>query len=73
MRNVAGKLTLESSALCDMPMVIRDPQKLNTLANSSVNFKAHNYGYTTALNNAVTAATDLLTIIDGKYEIDKQD
>lgn len=53
MRNVAGKLTLESSAQYDMPIIVKDPFKLNTLANSFVNFKANNYGYTTALNNAL--------------------
>jgi len=72
MRNVAGTLTVESSALYDMPILAKDAAKLNTLANSFVNFKANNYGYTTALNNALKIATELLILIDNKYQLEKQ-
>jgi hypothetical protein len=72
-RNVAGKLTVESSALFDMPIVVKDAARLNTLANSFVNFKAHDYGYTTALNNGLKLATELLILIDNKYQIEKQE
>jgi hypothetical protein len=54
-----------------MPIVIKDPEKLNELANSFVNFKANNYGYTTALNRAVKISTELLKLIDAKYHFDK--
>jgi hypothetical protein len=68
MRHIEGKLSVESSELYDMPIVIKDPLKLNILANSFVNFKANNYGYTTALNNAMKRATELLSLIDSKYQ-----
>jgi hypothetical protein len=68
MHNVADKLDVESSELYDMRIVIKDPVRLNVLANSFVNFKANNYGYTTALNNAIKTATDLLSQIDSKYQ-----
>ena len=70
---VTGKLTVESSALYDMPIVVKDAAKLNTLANSFVNFKANNYDYTTALNSALKIATELLILIDNKYQIEKQE
>jgi hypothetical protein len=73
MRNVAGKLTVESSAQYEMPIIVKDPIKLNALANSFVNFKANNYGYTTALNNALKISTELLTLIDNKYQIETQE
>jgi hypothetical protein len=73
MHNVAGKTTVESSELYDMPILVKDAAKLNYLANSFVNFKANNYGYTTALNNALKISTELLTLIDNKYQIEKQD
>ena len=73
MRNVAGKLTVESSAQYDMPIIVKDPVRLNTLANSFVNFKANNYGYTTALNNALKLSTELLTLINDKYQIETQE
>jgi hypothetical protein len=56
-----------------MPIVVKDPAKLNTLANSFVNFKANNYGYTTALNNALKIAIELLDLIDSKYQIGKEE
>jgi hypothetical protein len=68
MLHVAGKFSVESSELYDMPIVIKDPAKLNSLANSFVNFKANNYGYTTALNHAMKTATELLTLIENKYQ-----
>jgi hypothetical protein len=73
MRHVSGKLSTESSELYAMPIVIKDPEKLNELANSFVNFKANNYGYTTALNRAVKISTELLKLIDAKYHFDKKD
>ena len=71
MQSEAGKLSVDSSELYNMPIVIRDPAKLNILANSFVNFKAHNYGYTTALNRAMKYATELLSLIDSKYQFEK--
>lgn len=68
MQNVTGKLSVESSELYNMPIVIKDPAKLNILANSFVNFKAFNYGYTTSLNKAMKSATELLSLIDSKYQ-----
>lgn len=69
MRQVAGKLNPESSELYDMKIVIKDPEKLNALANSFVNSKANNYGYATGLNNAIKIASELIKLLEDKYDL----
>jgi hypothetical protein len=71
MKHINGQLNPEGSELYDMKIVIKDPAKLNALANSFVNFKANNYGYATGLNNAIKIATELLKSINDKYHFDK--
>jgi hypothetical protein len=53
----------------DMPLLIRDPIRLNELANSFVDYKAINFIYIVTLNQAMARATDLLTKIKDKYNI----
>jgi len=72
MKRIDGQLNPEGSELYDMKILIKDTEKLNALANSFVNFKAHNYGYATGLNNALKIATELLNLINDKYRLDKQ-
>ncbi len=67
MRHIDGQLSPEGSQLYDMPMLVRDNERLNELANSFVNFKANNYGYATGLNNAIKIATELLNVINDTY------
>jgi hypothetical protein len=69
MQRVDGQLNPEESAFYDMRIIIKDPQKLNALANSFVNCKANNYGYATGLNNALKTATDLLALINSVYHL----
>ena len=72
MQHLEGQLDPESSALYDMDILIKDPAKLNVLANSFVNFKANNYGYATGVNNAIKIATQLLELLNNKYHFDKK-
>jgi hypothetical protein len=67
MKHINGQLNAEGSELYDMPILIKDPEKLNALANSFVNSKANNYGYATGLNNAIKIATELLKLLNDKY------
>jgi hypothetical protein len=71
MLHVAGQLNPEASELYDMPIVIKEPAKLNALGNAFVNLKANTYGYATGLNNAIKIATDLLNLLNDKYHFDK--
>ena len=71
MSHLNGQLNQEGSALYDMEILVKDPVKLNALANSFVNFKANNYGYATGLNNAIKIATELLERINVTYHFDK--
>ncbi len=71
MKHINGQLNPEGSELYDMKILIKDPAKLNALANSFVNFKATDYGYATGLNNALKIATELLSLINEKYHLDK--
>jgi hypothetical protein len=71
MKNLEGQLDPEGSELYDMKIVIKAPEKLNTLANSFVNFKANGYGYATGLNNAIRIATELPKLINDKDHFTK--
>lgn len=71
MNHIKGQLDQESSELYDMNILVKDPVKLNVLANSFVNFKANNYGYATGVNNAIKIATELLERINDRYHFDK--
>ena len=69
MRHVAVQFSPESSELYDMKIVIKNPEKLNALANSFVNCKAYNYGYATGLNTAIKIAAELIKLISDKYHL----
>ena len=69
MKQVAGQLNPEGSELYDMRIVVKNPEKLNALANSFVNSKANNYGYATGLNNAIKIATELIKLLENKYNL----
>jgi hypothetical protein len=62
-----GKDIMSSSFIYDMPLVEKDPVKLNQLANSAVNCNSRDWGYMTRLNKAKSEAASLLKLIDNAY------
>ena len=56
----------------NMPVKIRDPGKLNELANSTINYNAHNWGYANTLNSAKEQATALLRLIHKEYNLEDE-
>jgi len=59
-------------AAFNMPVKIRDPGKLNELANSAINYNAHNWGYANTLISAKKQATALLTLIHKEYNLEDE-
>lgn len=62
---------MSSSFIYDMPLVEKDPIKLNQLANSAVNCNSRDWGYMTRLNKAKSEAAGLLKLIDNAYHFEK--
>jgi hypothetical protein len=56
----------------EMPVLFRDPEKINELANSMVNYKANLWGYSTTINAAVKEAVELMALIRKKYRMEKE-
>lgn len=54
----------------DMPIKVRDPVKMNQLANSAVNYNGWNAGFINTLKNAKQQATDLIESINEEYGLD---
>jgi hypothetical protein len=65
----AARLSLSNASSFEMPLLVKDPLKLNQFANSFVNYKAYLYGYSTSTNQAKKIATDLLGLIKKEYHI----
>jgi hypothetical protein len=65
--NIAQKRMPENSALFDMRLLVRDSVTLNRLANSFINLKARNYGYSNVINKADSLAAELIQLINDKY------
>ncbi|MDP9048287.1 MAG: hypothetical protein M3N14_09135, partial [Bacteroidota bacterium] len=65
------KDVMGSSYFYDMPLVEKDPVKLNQLANSAVNCDSRDWGYMTRLNKAKAEAASLLKLIDNAYHFEK--
>jgi hypothetical protein len=55
-----------------MPLLVKDSVTLNKLANSFVNLKGRNYGYSDVLNHADTLATQLIQSINNKYNFSNE-
>ena len=70
--NIRNKTLLENSALYDMPLLVKDSVTLNRLANSFINLKARNYGYSTEINKADSLASELIQLINNKYHFTKE-
>jgi hypothetical protein len=70
--NIQNNIPLENSDLYDMPLLVKDSVTLNKLANSFINLKARNYGYSGVLNRADTLATQLIQSINNKYHFSNE-
>ena len=55
----------------EMPILIRDPLKLNEFANSIVNYRAFLYGYYSNTLTAKEKTASLLALINKEYHFDK--
>lgn len=71
--NIRLKTLPENSALFDLPLLVKDPIILNRLANSFLNLKARNYGYSTVITKADSLATQLIELINDKYRLRKRE
>lgn len=56
-------------SLYDIPVVIKDPAKLNLLANSFVNLKGWNTAYARSIDSTKIIATQLINLINSEYKI----
>jgi len=65
--NMRQNLLPQNSALFDMRLLVKDSVTLNKLANSFINFKARDYGYSIVISKADSLATELIQIISDKY------
>jgi hypothetical protein len=70
--NIENNIPLEKSDLYDLPLLVKDSVTLNKLANSFVNLKARDYGYSGVLNHADTLATELIQSINNKYHFSNE-
>ena len=61
------KVNPENSGLFDMTLLVKDSVTLNKLANSFINLKARNYGYSIVINKADSLATELIHLINDEY------
>jgi hypothetical protein len=69
MKNKISNEALTTIGVYDMPILVRDPLRLNRFANSMLNYKSRNWGYITGLNGAKTRATELLNLIKKNYDL----
>ncbi len=65
--NMQHKTLPANSALFDMTLIVRDSVTLNKLANSFINLKARDYGYSIVISQADSLATELIQLINNKY------
>jgi len=70
--NIRNNIPIENSDLYDMPLLVKDSVTLNKLANSFVNLKGRNYGYSNVLTHADTLATQLIQSINNKYHFSNE-
>jgi len=59
-----SQMDLGNAASFEMPLIIKDPVKLNGFANAFVNYKAVAYGYYTQTNHVKKIAVDLINLIN---------
>jgi hypothetical protein len=66
--NMQEKAMPENSALFDITLLVRDSITLNRLANSYLNLKARNYGYSIVIAKADSLAGNLIQLINSRYQ-----
>ncbi|MBS1918108.1 MAG: hypothetical protein JST87_17695 [Bacteroidetes bacterium] len=71
MQDSAAQFNMENGAIYDMPILMRDPIKLNQFANSFINYKSRNWGYYTRVNTAKQMATELIKLIGDEYHLEE--
>jgi hypothetical protein len=69
LRNAINQTNFQNVVSYDMPLLLKDPLRLNELANSFVDYKAINYIYIVTVNQAMAKAADLLKEIKNEYNI----
>ena len=69
LRDAVNQTNLKNVQSFDMPLLTREPLRLNELANSFVDYKAINFIYIVTVNQAMARATDLLKKIKDEYNI----
>jgi hypothetical protein len=70
MASEVASTDISKSALYNMPLVVKDPLRLNELANSFINYKARMYGYYAVTAVALKKATALIEEIKKEYGLD---
>lgn len=70
MVNHVSNDSLGTTGFYNMTLKIKDPEKLNQLANSAINYNARNWGYINLLNKAKKQATGLLEAIQKEYGLE---
>ena len=70
MQDSAAQFNMEMGAIYNMPILIRDPVKLNQFANSFINYKSRNWGYYTRVNMIKEMATELIKLINDEYHFE---
>ena len=64
--------TTETSEFYGMPISIKDPARLNLMANSFVNLKAWNWAFMVSFNEAAKIANELITLINSEYHLSER-
>jgi len=72
MQDVEGQYNMENGAYYDMLLVVKDPVRLNGLANSFINYKSRNWGYYTSTNRAKQIAAGLIKLINEEYHLENE-
>ena len=67
MKDTGAQFSMENGSLYAMPLIVKDPVKLNELANSFINYKSRNWGYNTNVNQAKLLATELIMLVNKEY------
>jgi hypothetical protein len=72
MQDHAAQYNMENGSFYDMPLIVKDPVRLNEFANSFINYKSRNWGHFTIINQAKKTASDLIKLINNEYHFDNE-
>jgi hypothetical protein len=68
----AAQFSMENGSFYAMPLIVKDPVKLNELANSFINYKSRNWGYNTNVNQSKHLATELIMLVNKEYNLENE-